>query len=167
MKIIPATRFLRLLLILLPLMKAALAAPPMADEDEDRQAHLLPLQRRDVICNPDPNANLNLHDCHLALRRLPGGHGIGIPLGGIDPTSPYYLPREFVHNRCRIMVQLVPELHVAMLSWATVRYRATLLVNLCVGGLGAWAPGYSNHGLVPGRGGNDTYGGVQIGVGRV
>jgi len=166
MTIFLTARFLGVLLILLPLMKAALAAPPMADKTADRQAHLLPLQRRDVICNPD-NANLNLQDCHSALLRVPGGHGIGLPLGGIDPTSPYYLPREFTHNGCRITIQLAPGLNHVILSWATVRYRTGLLVNLCVGGLGAWAPGYSNHGLVPGRGGNDTYGGVQIGVGRV
>lgn len=165
MTIFLTARFLGLLLLLLPLMKAALAAPPIIVAD--RQADLQPLQRRDVVCNPESNANLDLQDCHSALQQVPGGHGVGLPLGGIDPTSPDYLPREFTHNGCRITIQLAPGLNHVILSWETVRYRTALLVNLCVGGLGAWAPGYSNHGLVPGRGGNDTYGGVQIGVGRI
>ena len=159
------SRILRLLLLLLPLMEPTLAMPPTV-ADEDQQAHLSHLQRREVICNPDPNQNLNLQDCHSALQQIPGSLGIGLVLGGTDHSSPYYLPREFAHNNCRIIVQLAPELTHVLVSWASVRYRASLLVNLCVGGLGAWAPGHSNVGLVPGRGGNDTYSGVMIGVMR-
>ncbi len=167
MTILPTTGFLRLLLILLPLMKPALAVPPPAAEAADLRAHLPPLQPRAIICNPEGNPNLNLQHCHSALQQIPRGLGIGPPLGGMNPSSPYYLPRDFIYNDCRIVVQLGPERDHAMLSWASVRYRASLLVNLCVGGLGAWAPGFNNNGLVPGRSGNATYGGVQITVDRI
>lgn len=163
--ITPATsRFPLLLLTILFLTKPALTAPPI--DGKDPLAQPSTLQRRALECNPEPNQNLVLPDCLSALQQVPGGYGIGLPLGGHDPTSPYFLPREFGNAGCRITVQLAPELHHTFLSWATIRYRSALLVNLCVGGLGAWAPGHSNAGLVPGRGGNDTFGGVVIGVGR-
>ena len=163
---IPAgARFLLLLLlILVPVLKAAPTDLPTGGNDP--HANPSRLQRREIICNPEPNQNLNWHDCHTALLQVPGEFGIKTPLSGTDPGSPHYLPRQFTHNGCRIVVELAPEVDHSLLSWGTVRYRASVLVNWCVGGLGAWAPAVANAGLVPGRAGNETYKGVMIGVMR-
>lgn len=102
---------------------------------------------------------------HYPDENAPGNPGIAIintPLTtGGDPTSPYHLPRSWSHNGCMVILDLEPGLARADVTYSSIRYRATSLINLCVGGGNVLMPAALNH---PGRGGNDTFHGVMIAV---
>ena len=142
--------------------------------------HRSQLQRRAPHCDPRLGQNLVWADCIGAALEMPQSREdvhyhypgeddpgdptipvIDIPLtSGGDPASPYNVPRSWRHNGCMVSVSLEPGLRRADVTFSTIRYQATMLVNLCVGGGNFLMPGPVHLGL----GGNETYKGVRIGV---
>ncbi|MCJ1363217.1 hypothetical protein MMC16_002324 [Acarospora aff. strigata] len=154
--------FLLVLLTLLPLTESIPTALPASREDDNlRTSHL---QRRQITCDPTPGQALDYASCQDALSRIPGA---GIPLVGGDSDPPLHHPREFVDGGCRIAFNMTPGIIYPAAFRTTLKHRATLLVNRCVGGLPNWALPNNNMNLVPGRSGTDTYFGVVISVSRV
>ena len=181
--------FLALLLCfsVTPVLSTSLADPDVNSKDfeTDHIQHTNPsqLHRRQAQCNPLPHQNLIWADCieaalamprsqegvhyHYPDENEPGDPSIPIihfPLtSGGDPASAYNLPRSWSHNGCMVSAKLEPGLTSADVSFSSIRYQATMLVNLCVGGGNFLMPGPAPH---PGQGGNETYKGVMIGVTR-
>lgn len=143
--------------------------------------HPSQLQRRQPSCNPLPGQNLIWADCIAAALAMPrsqegvdyhypgehdpGDTGIAIidrPLtSGGNPASLYNLPRSWSQNGCTVSLRLEPGLDRADVTYSNIKFRATMLVNFCVGGGDFLMPAAVNH---PGHGGNETYKGVMIGV---
>ncbi len=141
------------------------------------------LERRQAYCTPPPTQHLLWADCIAAALSMPhsqeGVHyhypgendasnpGIAIidmPLtSGGNTASLYNLPRSWSHNGCMVSLQLEPGLQRADVTYSSLRYRATMLVNFCVGGGDFLMPAALNH---PGQGGNETFRGVMIGITR-
>ncbi len=158
---------------------------PDAIDDTSLTTQLPHLQPRQPTCDPTPNQDIEWADCVSAFVAMPRpilGKNYHFPPGidhealdkmivdtpfrprvtVDDEHSPYRLPRNWTSGSCRVTLALEPGVEqVPVLFWA-LKYRVSMIFNLCVGGGTLYAPGPVH----PGMGGHDSYKGVRIDVGR-
>jgi len=135
--------------------------------------HLFAVPLAVALCHPVTDPILNLADCNATVLQMPNS-AIGLdfhvdPLGnhvpgtlftaGGDPTSPLNLPRSFIVNECQVTVTMRNGFTGYYAIWAQLRIAAARIVQVCVVGV----PGVQDGGP-PGRGGNHTYGRMQVEV---
>lgn len=139
------------------------------------------LQARRIICASVPGPPIIWADCIHAWKTIPvsvegvnfhyppgtgefpnvGPKIIDTPLT-VDgnPMSLYNLPRSYSHGTCSISLDLEPGLSRADVLLTALKYRVSMIMNICVGGGTELQPGNVHLGL----GGNETYQGVRIGI---
>ncbi|KAI9879808.1 MAG: hypothetical protein M1830_006990 [Pleopsidium flavum] len=122
-----------------------------------------------AICNHVTNPSLNFRDCSAAVSLIPdsavggdivhlGTHGpFSRFTAGGDPDSPINLPRYFTADECQVTVTMRNGFTSYYAVWAELRLAATIVLHGCVAGV----PGLLDGGP-PGRGGNATYGRIEV-----